>query len=320
MSDRILSPEKATSIGRHSQKRLAWRLTPRWRERLFAYLCLLPWFLGFLTITAGGMIASLVISLYRTDMMSITRFVGLENFARLASDELTRKALVNTAVYSFSMVPLGTVTTLFIALLLNQQIHWQGFFRMVYYLPSIVSGVAVSILWAWLYHPDLGLLNGLLAYFRIRGPGWIYSEEWALPSFVLMGIWSSGGSMLIFLAGLQGIPTALYEAAQIDGANALHRFWHVTIPMLSPTIFFSVVMNIIGSFQIFTQAYVMTQGGPNNATLTMVLYIYRKAFQQFYFGRASALAWLLFAVIMLLTLLMFRSANFWVYYSGELKR
>ncbi len=297
-----------------------WRLTPRWRERLFAYLCLLPWLIGFLTFTVGAMIASFVISLYRTDLMSVTRFVGLENFARLATDELTHKALLNTAIYSFSMVPLGTATTLFIALLLNQEVRAQGLYRMIYYLPSIVSGVAVSILWAWLYHPDLGLLNGLLGYVGIRGPGWIYSEEWALPSLVLMGVWGSGGSMLIFLAGLQGIPTALYEAAEIDGANAFHRFWNVTIPMLSPTILFSVVMNIIGSFQIFTQAYVMTQGGPNNATLTMVLYIYRKAFQQFYFGRASALAWLLFGVILTLTLLMFRSAQFWVYYAGELRR
>jgi multiple sugar transport system permease protein len=236
---------------------------------------------------------------------------------------LVAKSLVNTAYYSFAMVPLGTALALLIALLLNQDIRGRSIFRALYYVPSIVSGVVVSILWAWLYHPDQGLINsvlGFLGMWKIMDPPrWIYSETLAMPSLILMSLWGTGGSMLIFLAGLQGIPTALYEAAHIDGANAWHRFWNITIPMLTPTIFFSIIMRIIGSFQVFTQAFIMTQGGPNNATLTMVLYLYRKAFEQFRFGYASVLAWILFVVIMVFTLSVFRSSAMWVYYEAEIK-
>jgi multiple sugar transport system permease protein len=175
------------------------------------------------------------------------------------------------------------------------------------------------MLWLWLYNPRAGLFNALLAKIGIEGPRWIYSTEWAMPSLIIMGLWTAGGAMLIFLAGLQGIPTALYESAKIDGANAWHRFWSITLPLLTPTILFSVIMRVIGSWQVFTQAYVMTAGGPNNATLTMVLLLYRKAFQQFNFGYASSLAWLLFGIILLLTLLTFRSSQMWVFYESEVK-
>jgi multiple sugar transport system permease protein len=239
---------------------------------------------------------------------------------RLSRDKLFIKALINTAYYSFAMVPLGTAMALVIALLLNQRVKLQGFFRTVYYLPAIVSGVAVSVLWLWLYNPDYGLFNALLAEIGIQGPRWIYSATWAMPSMILVSVWGSGGSMLIFLAGLQGIPTPLYEAATIDGASVWDRFWHVTIPMLTPTIFFSVVLRIISSWQIFTQAYIMTAGGPRNATLTLVLYLYRKAFEQFHFGYSSSVAWALFFVILVFTLLMFKGSELWVYYESELRR
>ncbi len=304
-----------------------WRrlsLSRRQKEELFAYVCISPWLINFVLLIVFSMGASLVISLFDTNLMNRTWYVGLRNFSDMVEDKLFWKALSNTAYYSFAMVPLGTAFALLIAMILNQDVRAQGFFRTVYYLPSIVSGIAVSILWAWMYHPDYGLINSILDNFglfelipRIR---WIYSEEWAIPSLVVMSVWGTGGAMLIFLAGLQSIPTALYEAATIDGANAWRRFWAVTIPMLTPTIFFSIVMRIVGSFQIFTQAYVMTQGGPNNATLTMVLYIYNKAFLQFHFGYASALAWALFVVILLFTLLIIRSSEMWVYYEGELKK
>ena len=321
---KTVAAERGVVMG---EKRDPWQrlgLSRRGREELFGYLCISPWLVNFLVFVVFSMGASLVISLFDTNLMNRTWFTGLGNFNELANDKLFWKALSNTAYYSFAMVPLGTAFALMIAMVLNQDIKAQGFFRTVYYLPSIVSGVAVSILWAWMYHPDYGLINSLLGNLglfriipRIR---WIYSEEWAIPSLVVMSVWGTGGAMLIFLAGLQSIPSALYEAATIDGAGAWRRFWNVTIPMLTPTIFFSIIMRIVGSFQIFTQAYVMTQGGPNNATLTMVLYIYNKAFLQFHFGYASALAWVLFAIILIFTLAIIRSSAIWVFYEGELKK
>jgi multiple sugar transport system permease protein len=177
-------------------------------------------------------------------------------------------------------------------------------------------------LWGYVLNPRFGLLNIGLARLGIEGPRWLYSESWAVPGFILMGLWGAGGAMLLYLAGMQGIPTALYEAAQIDGANSWQRFWAVTIPMLTPTIYFNLLINIIASFQVFTQVYVLTQGtgGPNNSTLTQVLYLYRKGFQDFQFGYASALAWALFLIIMVFTILVVRSSESWVHYEGELKR
>jgi len=300
--------------------RWRFRLRPAVREAILGYLCISPWVVGFLVFTAGAMVMSLGISTLKTDLMSHMKFVGPDQYVKLFNDDLTYKALLNTAYYSFVTVPLGTVLALTIALFLNQGIRAQGLFRTIYYLPAVVSGVAVAVLWAWIFNPDLGLVNALLANVGIQGPRWLYSETWAMPAFIIMSLWGAGGSMLIFLAGLQSIPTALYEAAKIDGANVWHQFWHVTIPMLTPTIFFSLVMRIIGSWQVFTQAYVMTGGGPNNATLTMVLYIYRKAFEQFHFGYASAIAWLLFLIILIFTMMVFKSSELWVFYAGEVKK
>ena len=320
----IMGQQKDVSVtGRLSRIfGLGWpfRLSSSAKKELIAYLCISPWIIGFLVFTVGAMAMSLVLAFLKTDLLRGYEFVALGNFSRMLDDKLVRKALLNTTYYAFAMVPLGTMFALMIALIMNQRIWGQGFFRTVYYLPSIVSGVAVSILWSWLYQPDTGLINSLLAMVGIQGPRWIYSRQWAMPSLILMSVWGTGGSMLIFLAGLQSIPTVLYEAAKIDGATAWHRFRHVTIPMLTPTIFFNVVMRIIGSWQVFTQAYIMTQGGPANATLTMVLYLYRKSFEHFHFGYASALAWLLFIIILLFTLLAFRSSELWVYYEGEVKR
>lgn len=293
------------------------QLTPRAREAIGGYLFLLPWIVGFVTLFGGPVIASFGISLFRTDFMNESTFVGFQQYKALIEDRLVGKALFNTAYYSFVMVPLSTALALGIAIILNQDIKLQGLWRTLYYIPSVVSGVAVSILWMWLFQPDVGLLNDLLWKVGIDGPRWIYSEEWAIPSMILMGLWGSGGSMLIFLAGLRGIPTALYEAAKIDGAGPFLRFWHITIPMLTPTILFSLVMGIIGSFQIFTQVYIMTSGGPNNATLTVILLLYNRAFRQFRMGFASALAWVLFAILLVLTLIAIRSSEWWVFYAGE---
>lgn len=293
----------------------------RAREEIAGYLFILPWLLGFLIFTAGAMIYSLYLSFYDVDFLSKFEFVGLANYANmLGGDELWLKAMINTAYYSLVAVPLMTAIALLIALLLNQKVVGLSIFRTIYYLPSVVQGVAVAILWVWLFHPEYGPINGLLGLFHIPGPAWLSSEQWAMPGIIIMSLWGVGGSMIIFLAGLQGIPQSLFDAAEIDGAGSLACFWHITIPMMTPTIFFSIVLGLIGALQMFTQAYVMTRGGPNNATLTYVMYIYNKGFNQFYFGYASALAWMLFVIILVLTLLILKSSSAWVYYEGELKK
>jgi len=289
------------------------------RENIAGFLFISPWIIHFLLLIALPMLFSLSLSFMKTDLFTGYEFIRIDNFRRMGQDELFWKALQVTAYYTFAVVPLAVVVALCIALLLNQDVKLLGLWRLLYYLPSVVTGVSVSILWQWLLNPRAGLVNQGLRLVGIEGPKWLYSEQWAIPGFVLMGLWGAGGNMLLYLAGLQGIPTALYEAAKIDGANAWHRFWYVTIPMLTPTIFFNLIMNIIGSFQVFTASYIMTEGGPNNATLTMVLYLYRKGFEHFQFGYASALAWALFAIIMCFTLIVMRSADFWVYYEGKLR-
>jgi multiple sugar transport system permease protein len=217
-------------------------------------------------------------------------------------------------------VPLGVALAFFVALMLNQEVPARGVWRTLYYLPAVVSGIAVSILWSWMFNPKIGLINTGLSLVGIQGPRWLASQEWALPSLILMSLWGVGGNMLLYLGGLQNIPTTLYDAAKIDGANAIQRLLFVTLPMVSPTIFFTTIMGIIGALQFFTQPYIMTAGGPNNATLSAVLYIYRKSFEQLHFGYASALAWVLFVLILACTILVFRSSAAWVYYEAELRK
>ncbi len=297
------------------------KLSQRAREEILAYFCLSPWLIGFLVFVAGAMVYSFGLSFFESDMLTGSRFIGIENFRTLFFDDpLLLQSLKVTTLYSIGAVPLNTALALLVALMLNQRIRAQGVFRTMYYMPSVVSGVAVAILWSWMFNPDFGLINAGFSIIGIRGPRWTWSETWALPAFVIMSLWGVGGNMLLYLAGLQGIPTPLYEAARIDGANAFRCFLHITIPMMTPTIFFNLIMNFIGSFQIFTQSYIMTAGGPNNATLTMVLYLYRKGFQQFRFGYASAIAWVLFFIILVLTLMVIKSSQFWVYYEGELRK
>ncbi|MCY3799858.1 MAG: sugar ABC transporter permease, partial [Chloroflexi bacterium] len=222
-----------------------------------------------------------------------------------------------TVVFSAVSIPLNIVFGLAIAMLLNTNIRGLSTFRTIYYLPAILSGVAVALMWRWIFSSDFGLINAALNVVGIQGPAWLADRAWVIPSFVVMRLWSVGGGMVIYLAGLQSIPTDLYEAAEIDGANWWRRIRHITLPMLSPTIFFQLIVGVIFSMQIFTEAFIMTNGGPANASLFFILYLYRKAFQDFQMGYASALAWLLFVVILLLTLVLFRTAKSWVYYEGE---
>lgn len=295
-------------------------LSQRTQEEIVGYLFILPWLIGFLIFTAGAMLFSFGLTFFKADLLTEAKFVGLANVTKVIQDPLFYKSLWVTSYYTFFTVPLSIVLGVSIAIGLNQELPLRSFWRACYYMPSIVSGLAVAILWTWVFNPDIGLLNQSLKLIGLEGPRWLFSEKWAMPAFVIMGLWSSGANMLLYLGGLQSIPTPLYEAAKIDGATSWQRFWKVTLPLLSPTIFFSLITTIIGSFQVFTQALVMTEGGPNFATLTMVLYLYRKGFQELNFGYASTLAWALTLLILAFTALTLRSSALWVYYEGELKK
>jgi multiple sugar transport system permease protein len=287
------------------------------REALIFYLLVSPWLVGLLIFVLGPMIASLFISLTRWDLLSPAKFIGLQNYERiLTRDPLFWQSLKVTAVYTMFYVPLELVGGLVLALLMNQKLRFRGVFRTIYYLPSVLPGVAFVVLWMWILHPDVGLINTLLSYVGVQGPRWLADPKWALPALLLMSLWGLGRTMVIYLAGLQGIPQHLYEAAAIDGASTWRSFRKITLPLLTPTVFFNLVLSIISTFQTFTSAFVATDGGPLDSTLFYVLYLFRQAFQFFNMGYASALAWILFLIILVLTMLIVRSSDRWVYYEG----
>ncbi len=286
------------------------------REAIVGYTLLSPWLIGFLVFTLGPMIASLYFSFCDYKVIKPPRLIGLANYQRMLADDLFYKSLTVTAKYTFASVPLGIVVALFVAVLLNQRIWGVRVFRTIFYLPSVVSGVAVSLVFAWIFNYRFGIINFVLGLLGIRGPDWLGRPAWALWAFVLMSLWGVGGNMVILLAGLQGVPVSLHEAAQIDGASAWKRFWSITVPMISPAILFITIMSVIGSFQVFTQAYIMTGGGPANATLFYLLYLYRNAFNWFEMGYASALAWVLFVIILACTLITMRGSQGLVHYEG----
>jgi multiple sugar transport system permease protein len=295
-------------------------------DRWAGYFFVAPWCVGFLIFTAGPMVASLLLSFTSWTMLSPPSWVGGENFERLlTADPLFVRSLWNTTFYVLLSVPLATCLALGLALLLDQRVRGMALFRTIFFLPSVTNVVAVSVLWLWIFNPEFGLLNSALRSIGIEGPLWLQSETWAKPALVLMSLWGVGGSMIIFLAALQGVPHELHEAAQLDGASPFRRFLHITLPMISPALFFSLIMGLIGGFQVFTQAFVMTgtaqpgsEGGPNNSTLFMVLYLYKRAFMDFKMGYASAIAWVLFFIILLLTLAQKRLGQRWVHYeAGE---
>ena len=291
------------------------------REARWAYLLIGPWILGFIAFTLGPMVASLIFSFTDYTVAKPVHFVGLNNFIHLfTQDYRFWLALQVTLTYAVFAIPLGLVLGLLLALLLNAKIPGVSVWRTLYYTPSVVSGVAVAILWLYLFNPQYGVINWLLSLVGIRGPGWLGSPDWALPALIIMSFWGVGGGMIIYLAGLQGIPTALYEAAEVDGANRIQSFFNITLPMITPVLFYNLVTGIIGTFQIFTSVFVMTGGGPVERTLFYNLYLYQKAFRDQMMGYASALAWVLFVVVLVLTLLVFRSSSLWVYYEGELRR
>jgi len=303
-----------------NRPKLPW-LTSRRKEALIAYLFLSPWIIGFLVFTIGAMIYSLRLSFFDTNLLTRNEYVGAGNYRALLDSPVFWKALRITGTYTVVVVPVGTVLALGIALMLNNRLVLSGVWRTVYYLPAVVSGVSVAVVWNWVLNPSSdGLMNQFLSLFGIGSLRWFSSSDWALPGLILIALWGTGSNMLLYLAGLQSIPSDVKEAARVDGASPVRAFFSVTLPLLTPTIFFNVVINIISAFQVFTTVSVVTEGGPNNATLTMVYYLYREAFRTFNFGYASAIAWALFAVIMLFTLILVRSSSTWVHYEGALRK
>ena len=294
--------------------RQARRRSLLWREAVDGWLFILPWLLGFVCFTAGPMIASAVLSFTEWKILKPPELVGLRNFATLARDPMFRLSLSNTVYYTFLGVPIYLAASLAMALLLNMRVRGTAFYRTIYYLPSLTPAVANALLWVWILNPDFGLANVFLSWLGLPPQKWLFDAQLAKPCFIVMGLWGTGRQMVVFLAGLQGIPPELHEAAGIDGAGSWQRFWHVTLAMISPTVFFNLVTSIIGSFQVFTTAYVATQGGPQNSTLFLLLYIYRNAFEYFKMGYASALAWVLFVMVLILTLIQFKFAHRFVYY------
>jgi multiple sugar transport system permease protein len=284
------------------------------REAITGYLFIAPAVLGFLLWTAGPMVASVWLATTDWDLIRAPRPVGLANVARLLADDLFWASLRATAYYTAVHVPLALGLAFLLALLMNVPLRGIGFFRTVYYLPTMVPAVANALLWVWIFNSEFGLLNMALGAVGLPKIAWLQDSDWAMPALIVMSLWTLGATMVIYLAGLQGVPQHLYEAAEIDGAGALARFRHVTVPMLSPIIFFNLILQIIGSFQVFTTGYIMTRGGPDNATLFYVLYLFQNAFQYFKMGYAAALAWVLFFIVLALSLLVFRYVGRMVHY------
>jgi multiple sugar transport system permease protein len=274
-----------------------------------------PWIIGFSMFILYPIFASLYYSFTDYTMISAPKWIGLSNYTKLFfRDEYFRISLYNTLYYTLFSVPLDIVFSVAIALLLNTKVEGMSVYRTIYFLPSITPVVAISILWLWLLNPQYGLVNSILRLIGIEGPGWLTDPVWAKPSLIMMSIWGTGRAIVIYLAGLQDIPQELYEAAEIDGASSLEKVRRITLPLLTPSIFFNSIIGMIGAFQTFTQAYIMTGGGPLNSTLFYGLYLYRNAFNYFSMGYASALAWILFVIVFLCSLLVFKSSGRWVHY------
>ena len=289
----------------------------KWFKRnVEGYLFILPWLIGVIVLAIGPMAASLGLSLTEYEILTPPIFAGLANYQEIVGDELFWTSLWNTVYYVVVGVPLRLLLALFLAMLLNQQLGGMAFFRTIFYLPSVTAGVAVSLLWSWIFEPEFGVLNALLAKIGITGPSWLGSTTWAMPALIIMSVWNVGRPMLIFLAGLQSVPNYLYEVVELDGGGAWQKFRTVTVPMMTPIIFFNLIMTLIQSFQVFTNAYIMTGGGPANATLVYILYLYNNAFQWLHMGYASALAWVLFAIVFILTIIQVKFSDRWVYYEG----
>lgn len=299
---------------------LAVRRRRHLKETLEGYLWASPWIIGFVVFFAGPMLVSIYLSFADYDLANAPRFIGLDNFAELLGDRLVLKTLIITTLFALGTVPTSLLIGLVLAIMVNMNVRGMTFWRTVYYLPAVMPAVAYAQLWGWMFNRDFGLINAALRWlFGIQGPAWLGDDHWILPSLIVMTFWGVGGSMIINLAGLQGIPTHLYEAAAIDGATGWSRFWAITVPMMSPVIFFNLVIGLIGAMQAFTIIFLLTNSGQREDGMTFMIYLYKNAFGALRMGYASALAWVLFVYILILTLFVFRSATSWVFYEGQLQ-
>jgi multiple sugar transport system permease protein len=306
----------APSVARplRAQKNKLGRAEARW-----FYLFILPWMIGFTVFIAFPILASSYLSFTHNDPVNWPpKWVGLANYTQMIHDKLFYKSLLVTGYYTALEVPLSIVLAIIISLLLNQKVPFQSLWRSIYYLPAITPAVAVALMWGWVFQPSFGLLNGTLyTLLHIIGPKWLVQPELVIPTFVIMGLWQFGGAMLIYLAAIQNVPTTLYEAAKIDGANVWQQAMNVTIPSITPVIFFNLIMGIIGASQTFTPAFIITQGGPEYASYFYVFGIYQNAFTYISsMGYADALSWVFFMVMLGLTFVAFKSSHFWVHYEA----
>lgn len=289
------------------------------RENISGYLFIMPWILGLSLFTLIPMIFSAILSLCKWDIvtgLSTIEFVGFENYQNLFEDAKFWQSLKVTFKFCLITIPCYQIISLLIAFLLTLDIKGMKIFRLVYFLPSVIPTIAATMIWTRIFAQD-GILNKGLKVFGVSGPAWLTDKNTALYALMIMGIWGIGNTMIIYLSGLQGVSEELKEAAKIDGAKGYQVFAKITVPMISPTIFFNVVMAVIGSFQYFTQAYVMTEGGPLNSTLFYNLYLYQKAYKEYQMGYASAMAWVMFVIILILTMFVIKSSSFWVYYQND---
>lgn len=305
----------APGFGSRSMKR---------EERTAAFIALLPWIIGFLVFTLTPFAASLYFSFTRYDVLNPPEWIGLENYERLFTrDRLFPLALRNTFVFAILYVPLHVISALGIAILLNKARNAQGFFRTAFYLPAVTPAVATAYLWIWLLNPNDGVVNTVLRWLNLPAPAWTADPMWTKPTIVISSIWTMGAAMIMFLAALQAVPKDLYEASMLDGSNAWQRTKDITLPLISGVTFFVITVSIISSLNVFTQGYVMfdADGGPENSALFVVMYLFRRAFGSGYFqmGYASAIAWVLFLIILVITVVQFKLADRWVYYESEMK-
>lgn len=287
-------------------------------ERRAGWLFGMPAILGLMLFTVGPMLMSLWYSFTDLSFSGKWSFVGLQNYQNMFSgtDIYFYQALKVTSEYVLLSVPMKITYAFLLAILLNQPVRGKSVFRTIFYLPSIVPTVAISMIWMWLLNPEFGLINEFLRALHLPTSQWIYDKDTVIPTLSMMSVWTTGGLMVVFLAGLQDIPTSLYEALELDGGGAMAKFRHITIPLMTPTIFFNLCTTLIGSFQVFSEAYVMTNGGPNNASLFYVFYLYREAFTYGRMGSACAIAWVLFVIVMIVTAVVFKTSDRWVFYRG----
>jgi multiple sugar transport system permease protein len=285
----------------------------RRRERWF-YALIAPWLIGLVLFQGGPVLGALFLSFNEWALPQPPRFVGLQHFQALLSDPLFGKTLLNTLYYAAGSVPLGLALGFLLALMLNRKVRARPLFQAIFFLPVVLSGVATTLLWGQIFNGRYGLVNAFLALFGIHGPAWLQNEHWAMPALIFMSLWGVGVNMVLYQSALQGVPKELHEAAALDGAGRWSQLRHITWPLISPVTFYLIVVNTIGAFQVFTPTYLLTRGGPDNATLTLPLYIYLNAFSWGKLGYASALAFSLFSMILMLTLVQFYLAKRWVHY------